>query len=89
MLEPALSQILRTHARYMANSTDIDQDMPLAKLGVDSLGIIELIVAIEDRFDLEIPPQQVTPETFATPASIWELLCRLDPGLAASESSQS
>lgn len=62
--------------------------MALASLGVDSLDIIELVVELEGKFDVEIPVDQVTPETFATPASIWGLLCQLDPGLAASESSR-
>lgn len=87
MLDPNLEQILRTHARFLAAGTDIDPDLSLASLGVDSLDIIELVVQIEGKFDVEIPPDRVTPETFSTPASVWRLLCQLDPRLASSESS--
>jgi acyl carrier protein len=87
-LEPNLEQILRAQARFLAAGTDIDPDLPLASLGVDSLDIIELVVQLEGKFDVEIPPDRVTPQTFATPASIWRLLCELDPNLAASESSR-
>lgn len=83
-----LEKILRAHARFTAADSDINPDMSLASLGVDSLGIIELVVEIEDEFDLEIPPDQITPETFATPTSIWQLLCRIDPKLVESQSSQ-
>jgi acyl carrier protein len=86
-LEPSLEQILRAHARFLAAGADIDPDLPLASLGVDSLDIIELVVKLEDMFDVEIPPDRVTPETFATPASIEQLLRQLDPKLAATESS--
>ena len=72
---------------FLEPGTDIDPDLSLASLGVDSLDIIELIVQIEGEFDMEIPPDRVTPETFSTPASIWRLLCQLDPNLAVSESS--
>ena len=85
MLAPNLEKILRGRARFVAADADISPDMPLASLGVDSLDLIELLVSIEDEFDVEIPPEQVTPETFSTPASIWRLLCQLDPQLAGSE----
>ena len=76
------------HARFLADGIDIDPDLSLASLGVDSLDLIELVIQIEGKFGMEIPPDQVTPETFSTPASIWRLLCQLDPELAASESSR-
>ena len=88
LLDPDLELVLRAHARFLAPGTDIDPDLALASLGVDSLDIIELIVQLESKFDVEIPVDQVTPETFSTPASIWRLLCQLDPELAASESSR-
>jgi acyl carrier protein len=88
-LAPSLEQILRAHSRFIAAGADINPNMSLTSLGVDSLDIIELLVQIEGEFDLEIPPEQVTPETFATPASIWRLLCQIDPDLAESQPSQS
>ena len=87
-MDPELERVLRTHARFLGPGTDIDPDLSIASLGVDSLDIIELVVQLEGKFDVEIPPDQVTPETFATPASIWRLLCQLDPALAVSESSR-
>ena len=88
-LAPSLEQILRAHSRFVAAGADIDPYVPLTSLGVDSLDIIELLVQIEGEFDLEIPPERVTPETFASPASIWQLLCQIDPNLAESQSSRS
>lgn len=88
MLHADLERILRTHARFLTPDTDIDPDLSIASLGVDSLDIIELVVQLEGTFDVEIPLDQVTPETFSTPGSIWRLLCQLDPELEASESSR-
>lgn len=82
-----LKKMLRSHARFIAADADITADMPLASLGVDSLGLIELVGQIEDQFDLEIPAEQITPETFATPASIMHLLHQIDPKLAESQPS--
>lgn len=88
MLHGDLQEILRMHARFLAPGTEIDPDLSIASLGVDSLDIIELVVQLEGKFDVEIPLDQVTPETFATPGSIWRLLCQLDPELSSSESSR-
>ena len=87
-MEPDLEKILRAHARFLAADTDIDPDLSLASLGVDSLDLIELVIQIEEKFGVEIPANQVNPKTFSTPASIWRLLCQLDPELTASESSR-
>jgi len=84
----SLEKVLRMHARFISNGADIGPDMSLASLGIDSLGMIELVVKLEGEFDLEIPPEQITPETFATPASIWKLLCQLNPKLTESQPSQ-
>ena len=88
MLNADLERVLRANARFLASGTDIDPELALASLGVDSLDIIELVVQLEGKFDVELPVDQVTPETFSTPASIWRLLCQLDPELAVSESSR-
>jgi acyl carrier protein len=90
LLTPAqnLEKILRAHARFIPASADIPADISLASLGIDSLAMIELVVKIEDEFDLEIPPGRISPETFSTPASIWQLLCQLDPKLVENQPSQ-
>jgi acyl carrier protein len=88
LLAQSLKKILRAEARFLAADADITPDMSLASLGIDSLGLIDLVVRIEDEFDLEIPPEHITPETFATPASIWRLLYQIEPALAESQLSR-
>jgi acyl carrier protein len=78
-------QVLRMHGRFAPETGDIDPDLSLTKLGVDSLGIAELIALIEDEFQVEIPVEQLTPDSFATPRTVWELLCSIDPSIAEVE----
>lgn len=33
--------------------------------------MVELIVNLETEFDIEIPPELLQPEVFATPGTIW------------------
>jgi acyl carrier protein len=83
-----LEKLLRANARFISSNADINPSIPLASLGVDSLDMIELVVQIESEFDLEIPLEEINSKTFSTPASIWQLLCRIDPKLVESQSSQ-
>ncbi|MGI5966692.1 MAG: phosphopantetheine-binding protein [Anaerotruncus rubiinfantis] len=41
---------------------------------LDSLGLMQLLDGIEDLFNLEIYPTQVSPEMFATPQRVLELV---------------
>jgi len=76
-LEPKFDALLRRHCRLVAPGSPIDPDALLATLGVDSLEVVEMIVAIEDEFDLAIPQEMLTPEVFATPATIWQAIGEL------------
>jgi len=42
--------------------SDIDPEMPLQELGLDSLGLVEAVFALEEAFDIEIPFNANEPE---------------------------
>jgi acyl carrier protein len=71
--------LLRRHCRLAPPGAPIDPDELLINLGVDSLEVVELIVAIEDTFDLTIPQEALTPAVFATAASVWQMVSGLLP----------
>ncbi|MEU1762941.1 phosphopantetheine-binding protein [Micromonospora sp. NPDC005652] len=88
-LPAELDTLLRGHCRLLAPGASIDPNALLTSLGVDSLEIIELIVALEDTFDISIPSEMLTPQTFATPATIWhavEGLCAAGHSLNGAQS---
>jgi acyl carrier protein len=39
----------------LLDPADIALDTPLAELGIDSLGLVEAIFAIEEAFDISVP----------------------------------
>lgn len=41
---------------------DVSLDQSLADLGIDSLGLVELIFSIEEAFDIEVPFNANEPE---------------------------
>ncbi|MEV8511982.1 phosphopantetheine-binding protein [Dactylosporangium sp. NPDC051484] len=46
-------------------------DTNLIDLGLDSLRMVRLLVAIEDTFDITLPDAVLSLETFQTPTSLW------------------
>jgi acyl carrier protein len=42
--------------------TDVQADSTLASLGIDSLGVVEAIFAIEEAFDISVPFNANTPD---------------------------
>jgi len=62
-------------------------DARLADLGMSSLKMVNLMLSLEVQFDLAIPQADITPENFASIATVEALILRLkgqpDPDSAA------
>ncbi|MEU4923461.1 phosphopantetheine-binding protein [Streptomyces parvus] len=69
--------VLRTHLPLLAQEEEVDPDAALARLGLDSLGTVGLLVELEETFAIVIPDESLNPETFATPRSLWGTVDRL------------
>lgn len=57
----------------------LDVTQPLAEAGLTSLDMVNLMLAIECEFDLEIPQRDMTPENFRSIANIERLVGALAP----------
>lgn len=49
----------------------------LSELGMSSIKMVNLVLAVETEFDLTIPQSEITPENFRSVASLGALLARL------------
>lgn len=56
-----------------AEVTDYDMDL-LKSEALDSLGIAQLVAALEDKFDLEIDAEDIVPENFHSVHAIADLV---------------
>jgi acyl carrier protein len=54
-------------------------DAPLDATGIDSVGMIELVYALENRFAIEIGDDEVAPENFTSIESLTALVARKCP----------
>jgi diaminopimelate decarboxylase len=52
-------------------------DACLRSAGLDSLATIELLLRLEEAYDVSLPDELLTGATFATPASLWQTIDRL------------
>jgi acyl carrier protein len=52
-------------------------DARLSDLGMSSLKMVNLMLSLEVHFELAIPQAEITPENFATIASVEALIVRL------------
>ncbi len=50
-------------AQALLDVTDVHPDSRLDSLGIDSLGLVEAIFAIEEAFDIHVPFNANTPDT--------------------------
>ncbi|CAM5401339.1 phosphopantetheine-binding protein [Streptomyces xanthochromogenes] len=55
----------------------LDPALDLKAVGLDSMATIELLVRLEDQYDVEIPEDKLTAATFATPGALWAVLAAL------------
>ena len=61
---------LLPHLPY-AEGGSLGADDDLAALGLDSMGVVQLLADLEDAFGVELPDELLTEETFATVGSLW------------------
>jgi diaminopimelate decarboxylase len=77
-----LNVVLREHLPRLEAGQEVDADLLLVmEGGLDSLGMVGLLAALEDAFDVQIPNERLTEEMFATPTSLWQAIRDLvEPG---------
>ena len=71
-MENELLGIIRDE--LLDTSEPLDAESDLFAAGLDSMGIMQLILAIEDRFDTVIDPSELSRDNFATATRIATLI---------------
>ncbi len=74
-LQSLVGEILGTGA-----AAALPAEAPLSELGMSSIKMVNLMLAVEAEFNLSIPQQDITPQNFRTIASVEALLKRLLSG---------
>ncbi|MBV9736120.1 MAG: acyl carrier protein [Acidisphaera sp.] len=72
-----LRSILDKHGRLGVPATGLDEAADLFRFGLDSIGIVNVMLAVESEFDVEFPDALLTRQTFSSIASITRVVRQL------------
>lgn len=73
----AIRGILAQHGRLNVDIAALDEDFDLYSVGLTSLATVGIMLALEDRFDVEFPESMLSRSTFRSIASIAEAVSNL------------
>lgn len=63
--------ILRNHLRLLASSASLRPEANLGGLGLDSLTSIQLLISLEEAYEISVPDELLSQDLFETAGSLW------------------
>lgn len=72
-----IRQILAQHGRLAVDATKLGENSDLYQAGLTSLATVNVMLALENQFDIEFPDSKLSRKTFATLESIAETVAEL------------
>jgi acyl carrier protein len=77
MIEGDIRQVLREHGRLPIGIDTVSTDADLYKAGLTSHASVNVMLALEDAFDIEFPERMLRKSTFESIAAISEAIAEL------------
>lgn len=77
MYEDKIRKILAKHSRLELDFTTLDEETDLYEWGLTSLTTVNIMLAIEDEFDIEFPDSKLNRTTFQSVESLVEVVKEL------------
>ena len=72
-----IREILSQHGRLSVDVSGLDEHADLYAVGLTSLATVGIMLALEDRFDIEFPESMLSRKTFKSIAAITEAVSNL------------
>ena len=73
----SIREILKQHGRLSVDVSSLDEESDLYSAGLTSLATVGIMLALEDRFDIEFPESMLSRKTFKSLSSIAEAVTNL------------
>jgi acyl carrier protein len=68
------AELLRGVLPALPAQAALTEQTALREYGLDSLATVELLVRLEEQYEVTIPDSLLTGAAFATPAALWQTL---------------
>lgn len=76
-MRETIQSVLAAHGRMAVDPTGIGSDADLYELGLTSHASVNVMLALEDEFDVEFPDEALKKSTFASIDSIEAVIANL------------
>ncbi|MET9854944.1 acyl carrier protein [Streptomyces sp. NPDC006450] len=76
MWDKQFEETLRHHLPFLPSSQELLPDADLRDLGLDSLGTVELLAALESAYGIRFVDDALSLENFSRPDALWSVLSR-------------
>ena len=73
-MQDQIRDVLATHGRMAVDPHEVDEQADLYELGLTSLASVNVMLALEDAFDVEFPEEMVKKSTFASVRNIEQVV---------------
>jgi acyl carrier protein len=77
-----IRDILAAHGRLAVDAQSVEDDADLYELGLTSHASVNVMLALEDEFDVEFPDEDLKKATFATVSNLEAVVSKLLAGVA-------
>jgi acyl carrier protein len=81
-MQDQIRDVLATHGRMAADPREVDEQADLYELGLTSHASVDVMLALEDAFDIEFPDEVLKKSTFASVHNIEQVVEGLVKALA-------
>jgi D-alanine--poly(phosphoribitol) ligase subunit 2 len=76
-IEEQIRQVLTESGRLAVTTASLDSEADLFTVGLDSLAIVNVLMSLEERFDIELPDEFLSRRSFSNIATIEDIITNL------------
>ncbi len=82
-MQDDIREILAQSGRLAVPVESLDDEADLFAAGLDSLAIVNVLMSIEERFDIELPDEMLSRRSFASIATLKRVVSELTEATAS------